>query len=148
MTQCHYEHNRYPLFKWSNNINAYQYYHYSYAAVTRALTFAELYMISTIFLTYIHFLFACYGELIIHSWSWWLLAGMERLVDKLIWNKYASSISNSVSQLLSAVVYSDRRCNFHICYCQAKWSSKWLSCKNRMTKKLCVIIEQNRLVLC
>lgn len=79
----------------------------------------------------------CYSELIVHSWSWWLLAGKERLVDKLIWNKFASSISNRVSWLLSAVVYSDRRCNFHICYCQAKWSSKWLSCKNRMTKTLC-----------
>lgn len=80
---------------------------------------------------------ARWGELTVHSWGWWLLAGMERPVDELIWNKYPSSISNRASQLLSAVVYSDRRCNFHICYCQAKWSSKWLSCKNRMTKTLC-----------
>lgn len=78
---------------------------------------------------------ACHGEHIVHSWSGLLLAGTAMLVDKLIWNKSAFSISNRASWLLSDVVYTDRRCDFHICYCQTKWGSKWVSGEKRMTKK-------------
>lgn len=54
-------------------------------------------------------------------------------------NKYPTSKSDSAPQLLSAVVYNEKSWTFHICCCQAKWSSKWLNGKNRTRRG--IIIE-------